>query len=120
LALGRDPGVTLVSIDKWTLAEELWSFGEDELYLAPLEMSDEDMVSVWVRAGKLYLKDQARSAGEAGALAAVAMLEGRQRSLARKRRRPRATRPRFDKTPEQRYDEIRRVEESPSFNEEWS
>jgi len=109
LALGRDPGVTLVSVDRWTLAEELWSFGEDELYLAPLQMSDEDMVSVWVRAGKLYLKDQARSAGEAGALAAVAFLEGRPRPLARKRRRARAKCLRFDKTPEQRYDEIRRI-----------
>jgi hypothetical protein len=27
----RDPGVTLVTVDRWTLAEELWSFGEDSL-----------------------------------------------------------------------------------------
>jgi hypothetical protein len=37
----RDPGVTLVQIDKWTLAEELWSFGEDSLYREPLRMDDE-------------------------------------------------------------------------------
>lgn len=27
-----DRGVTLVTTDRWTLAEELWSFGEDSLY----------------------------------------------------------------------------------------
>jgi hypothetical protein len=43
----RDPGVTLVEIDRWTLPEELWSFGEDALYSMPLQMSDEDMIRVW-------------------------------------------------------------------------
>ena len=119
LALGRDPGVTLVSVDRWTVAEELWSYGEDSLYLAPLQMSDEEMVRLWVRAGKLYLKGQARSGGEAAARAAVAVLEGKQRPLARTRRRPQAKRLRFDKTPEERYAEIHRIEESASFPEEW-
>ena len=119
LALGRDPGVTLVSVDRWTLAEELWSFGEDSLSQAALAISDEDMVSLWIRAGKALLKGDARSSGEAAALAAVAVIEGRRRPLARKRRRPRASRLRFEQTPEQRYADIERIEESPSFPEKW-
>jgi hypothetical protein len=119
LALGRDPGVTLIETDRWTLAEELWSFGEDSLYTAALQLSDEDMVRLWLLAGKLLLKDKARSSGEASALAAVAVIEGKQRPLARKRRRSQARRPRFEQTPEERYAEISRVEESESFPEKW-
>jgi hypothetical protein len=119
LALGRDPGVTLVSVDRWTLAEELWSFGEDSLSQGALEISDEDMVSLWVRAGKALLKGDARSSGEAAALAAVAVIEGHQRPLARKRRRPRAGCLRFEQTSEERYAEIERIEESESFPEKW-
>ena len=115
----KDPGTTLVATDRWTLAEELWSFGEDSLHRAALQMSDEDMVRLWLLAGKLYLKGKARSAGEAAALAGVAVLEGRQRPLARRRRRPQAKRPRFDQTPEERYAEISRIEESESFPEAW-
>jgi hypothetical protein len=98
--------VTLVSVDKWTLAEELWSFGEDSLSQAALEISDQDMVSLWVRAGKALLKGEARSSGEAVSLAAVAVIEGRQRPLARTRRRPRARRLRFEQTSEERYAEM--------------
>jgi len=119
LALGRDPGVTLIETDRWTLAEELWSFGEDSLYTAALQLSDEDMVRLWLLAGRLLLKDKARSSGEASALAAVAVIEGKQRPLARKRRRSQARRPRFEQTPEERYAEIARVEESESFPEKW-
>ena len=54
-----DPGVTLVTVDRWTLAE-LWSFGEDALYAAPLRLSDEDMVRLWLLAGRLYLSGEAR------------------------------------------------------------
>jgi len=56
LALGRDPGVTLIETDRWTLAEELWAFGEDSLYPAALQLSDEDMVRLWHVAGRLLLK----------------------------------------------------------------
>ena len=59
----RDPGVTLVTVDRWTLAEELGSYGEDALYLRPLEMSDDDVVRVWDLAGKIYLKGEGRSVG---------------------------------------------------------
>jgi hypothetical protein len=110
-ALLRFRGLTFVEVDRWTLAEELWSFGEDELYLRAVDMSDEDMIRVWTRAGKLYMKGEARSAGEAAALAAVEILEGNQRTLARSRRRPRAQRPWFGKTPEDRQNDIYDVAE---------
>jgi len=119
LALGRDPGVTLVETDRWTLAEELWSFGEDSLYPVALKLSDEEMVRLWLLAGELLLKDRAGSSGEATALAAVAIIEGKQRPLARKRRRPQANRLRFEQTPEQRYAEVSRIEDSPCFDEKW-
>ena len=119
LALGRDPGVTLIETDRWTLAEELWSFGEDSLYPVALQLSDEDMVRLWLLAGGLLLKERARSSGEATALAAVAVIEGNQRPLARKRRRPQANRLRFEQTPEERYAEISRIEDGPSFDEKW-
>jgi hypothetical protein len=115
----RDPGVTLVQIDKWTLAEELWSFGEDSLYRAALRMDDEEMIRVWVLAGRLSLHGKARSSGEAAALAAVEVIEGRRRQLARTRRRRQAERPDFHRTPEERYAEINRVEESESFPQMW-
>ena len=111
--------MTLVCVDRWTLAEELWSFGEDSLSHAALEISDEDMVALWVRAGKALLKGDARSSGEAASLAAVAVIEGHRRPLARKRRRPRAGRLRFEQTSEERYAEIDRIEESESFPEKW-
>ena len=85
--------MTLIETDRWTLAEELWSFGEDSLYPVALQLSDEDMVRLWLLAGGLLLKERARSSGDALALAAVAVIEGNQRPLARKRRRPRANRP---------------------------
>ena len=119
LALGRDPGVTLIETDRWTLAEELWSFGEDSLYPVALRLSDEDMVRLWLIAGGLLLKERARSNGEATALAAVAVIEGNQRPLARKRRRRQANRLRFEQTQNERYSEISRIEESPNFDEKW-
>jgi hypothetical protein len=114
-----DSGVTLIATDKWTLAEELWSFGEDSLCTAALQLSDEDMVRLWRLGGRLLLNDKARSSGEAAALAAVAVIEGKQRPLGRKRRRPQARRLRFEQTPEERYAEISRIEESESFPEKW-
>jgi hypothetical protein len=119
LALGRDTGVTLIETDRWTLAEELWSFGEDLLYPVALQLSDEDMVRLWLLAGGLLLKERAGSSGESIALAAVAVIEGNQRPLARKRRRPQANRLRFEQTPEERYAEVSRIEDSPSFDERW-
>ena len=65
------------------------------------------------------MKERARSSGEATALAAVVVIEGNQRPLARKRRRPQPNRLRFEQTPEERYAEISRIEDSPSFDEKW-
>lgn len=33
-------------IDRWTLSEELWLYGEDDLHLRPLQMSDAELVSL--------------------------------------------------------------------------
>jgi hypothetical protein len=112
-------GVTVVSVDRWTIAEELWSFGEDTLHTRPLDMSDAELVAVWRLAGKLYMKGDARSAGEAAAMAAVARIEGKQRPLARKRRRPQSRRPRYEPTLEERLEDVRRIEGSESFPEVW-
>lgn len=112
-------GVTLLEIDRWTLAEELWSFGEDSLYSEPLHMDDEAMIRVWLSAGRLSLSGPARSSGETAALAAVEVIEGRRRQLARKRRRRQADRPAFNKTPEELYADISRIEESEHFSELW-
>ena len=99
LALGRDPGVTLIETDRWTLMRT--------------------SVRLWLVAGGYLLKERARSSGEATALAAVAVIEGNQRPLTRKRRRSQANGLRFEQTPEERYAEVSRIEDSPSFDEKW-
>jgi hypothetical protein len=119
IAQRRFGGVTLLQIDRWTLAEELWSFGEDALWPEALRLSDADYVRLWLAAGRLIEKDEVRSSGEAAALAAVAVLEGKQRPLARTRRRRQADRPAFERTPEERYAEMARIAESDSFPEQW-
>jgi hypothetical protein len=112
-------GVTMLTVDRWTLAEELSSFGEDALHGEALEMSDEDVVRVWVLAGRLWEKGKARSVGEAAALAAVSVIEGRPRPLHRKRRRPQARRLRLEQTTEERLAEIHRVEDSDAYPDTW-
>jgi hypothetical protein len=57
----------------------LSSFGKDSHYPAALQLSDEDMVRLWLLASGLLLKERARSSGKATALAAVAVIEGNQR-----------------------------------------
>jgi hypothetical protein len=120
LAFARgDPGVTLVEIDRWTLAEELWSFGEDGLYVMPLQMSDEDMVRVWLLAGKAVPEGRGAIDRRDRCSGRGSVLEGKRRPLARRRRGRQADRPRFDQTPEERYADINRIEESESFPEWW-
>jgi hypothetical protein len=97
----------------------LWSFGEDSLYREPLHLEDEAMIRIWLLGGRRLLRGPARSSGEAAAAAAVEVIEGRRRALARKRRRRQADRPEFDKTPEERYADINRIEESEHFSEMW-
>jgi hypothetical protein len=111
--------VTLVTVDRSTLAEELWSFGEDELYLAALDLSDDEMIRVWKLAGRLYMNGDARSAGEAAALAAVSTLEGRKRPLVRKRRRPKRNRPDLGRTLDERLEDVYRIEDGESFPAAW-
>ena len=112
-------GITLVTIDRWTLAEDLWSFGEDELYPAALDLSDDEMVRLWKLAGRLYLRDEARCGGEASALAAVSILEGERRPLARTRRRPGRGRPELGRSVEERIADVHRIEESDSYPAPW-
>jgi hypothetical protein len=123
LLQARAAGVTLVTVDRWTIAEELWSFGEDELYLAALDLSDKEMIRVWRLAGRLYMNGGARSgfgqAGEAAALAAVATLERRKRPLARQRRRPKRNRPEFGRTLDERLEDVYRIEDGESFPAAW-
>jgi len=108
-----------VVIDRWTLAEELWSFGEDGLYRVPLEMTDEDFVRLWQMAGETYLDGSARSGREAAALALVRLVEGRPRPLTRTRRRPKSQRLTFSDTPEQRHTDVLRIERLHSFPHPW-
>jgi hypothetical protein len=119
LLQARLAGVTLVTVDRSTLAEELWSFGEDELYLAALDLSDDEMIRVWKLAGRLYMNGDARSAGEAAALAALSTLEGRKRPLVRKRRRPKRNRPDLGRTLDERLEDVYRIEDGESFPAAW-
>jgi hypothetical protein len=119
LALGRDPGVTLIETDRWTLAEELWSFGEDSLYPVALQLSDEDIGAPVAPCRRTPLEGQGPFQRRGGRAGGVGVIEGTQRPLARKRRRPQANRLRFEQTPEERYAEISRIEESASFDERW-
>ena len=81
-------------------------------------MADKDMIRIWLLGGSHSLHGTTRSSGEAAALAAVEVIEGR-RPLARTRRRRQADRPDFHRTPDERYAEINRIEESKSFPETW-
>ena len=104
-----------VVIDRWTLAEELWAFGEDDYVLRAIALTDEQMVEVWRRAGEVYMAGEARSGGEAASMAAVETLCGRRRPLARTRRRPRAGRPDFGKTDDERSEDTHRVRAAIGF-----
>ena len=108
-----------VIIDRWTLAEELWSFGEDDLHRVPLNMTDEELIRLWQIAGKTYLDGSARSSGEAAALALVSLVEGRTRPLARTRRRPQSQRTTFPETPEDRHADVFRIQQRHDFPHPW-
>jgi hypothetical protein len=112
-----EQGSAAVVIDRWTLAEELWLFGEDDLYRAPVAMSNREIIRVWELAGTLL--PSARSSGEAGALAAVQLLDGCHRSLARSRRRPRSQLPTFIQTPVERSADLHRIRREESWPHRW-
>jgi hypothetical protein len=109
-----------VVIDRWTLAEELWAFGEDAYVDRTIALTDEELVEVWILAGEVYLAGAARSGGEAAAIAVVEKLDGRRRPLARRRRRPRADLPDFGKTQEERWADTHRVEVAIKFPHPWT
>jgi hypothetical protein len=83
-----------VSTSREGLAEDLWAYGEDELAVRALDLSDLEMGRIGVIAGRLLLDDaHATPSGasmllaKACALAAVEVMEGGPRALKRKRRR---------------------------------
>jgi hypothetical protein len=85
-----------VSVERQTLAEDLWEYGEEDLAHEALRLSDMDLARVGVLAGRILLSDD--EAGPSGAspmlakacaLAAVQVIEGDRRPLARRRRRTR-------------------------------
>lgn len=116
----RTQSQTAVIIDRWTLAEELWAFGEDASVDRAIALTDEEMVEVWTRAGEVYNAGNARSGGQAASMAAVEMFVGRSRPLTRQRRRSRVGRPDFGKTDEERRADTRRVEIAMRFPHPWA
>jgi hypothetical protein len=86
--------VTFVAVDRPTLAEDLWSYGEDDLAFLALELDDGELARVGVIAGRLLLSEEHAFASGASmllakacALAAVEVVEGHPRPLRRTRRR---------------------------------
>jgi hypothetical protein len=104
--LGPDSLVT----DRWTLAEQLWAFGEDDLSERVLTVPDRQLIDVFKHAARLFSDGDARTGAVALAMAVVAALEGRQRPLARRRRRPKRDAPVFAASLEDRLDEMSRLQ----------
>ena len=102
-------------VDRWSLAEELWAFGEDELVARLLELPSAEMVRVWTFGGRILLRGEARSVRQAAALGAVAAIEGGGRPLARSRRRPRSRGPQFEVSNEERLADVHRIEDEQQF-----
>lgn len=82
------PGSTFVSVAPDLIAEILWEYGEDELQSAALQMTARQRRELGLLAGEEYYGHMRTD--KAIALAAVRVLEGRERELKRKRRRTRA------------------------------
>jgi hypothetical protein len=86
---------TVVWTERTSLAEDLWRYGEDDLWKRVLTASDQTMEAIGRRAMDHLLHGQALPSGgsmlisKALALAAVEVLEGVERPLRRSRRRPR-------------------------------
>ncbi len=112
-------GSVVVTIDRWTLAEELWLFGEDAVCTAAVEIADPELIRVWEQAGEVLLGGKARSAREAAALAAVIVVEGQEGPLARKRPRPRRGLPDLGPAPRDRVDDMTRVQRAFGLPHAW-
>jgi len=99
-------GQLYLLMDRWTLAEQLWAFGEDDLYEAALTLSDSQMLDVFRRAARIFSSGDARTGAVALGMAAVALLEGAQRPLNRRRRRPKRDALVFPASREERLDQL--------------
>jgi hypothetical protein len=83
-----------VSVNREDLAQDLWAYGEDDLAVRALELSDLELGRVGATAGTLLLDDEhvtpsgaSMLLAKACALAAVEVIEGTRRPLTRQRRR---------------------------------
>ena len=79
--------------ERRAIADDLWTYGEDKLARRAFNLSDQELERMGDIAGEyMLMSDTASGAGmlfaKAVALAAVEVLEGRPRPLARMRRRP--------------------------------
>jgi hypothetical protein len=104
--LGPDALVT----DRWSLAEQLWAFGEDDLCGRVLTVSDRQLTDGFTHAARLFSDGDARTGAVALAMAVVATIEGSERPLARRRRRPKRDAPVFAASLEDRLDELSRLQ----------
>jgi hypothetical protein len=98
--------------DRWTIATDLWRFGEEALAERVLATSDDELFSIWVGAGELARRGNhpSKDPGWALAMSSIASLEGRERQLARARRRPRREAPPFpEPSVEARVDECSEI-----------
>ena len=81
--------MVFVVVERTSLAEDLWAYGEDELAIKALDLSPLEVARVGVLAGRLYTdpSEPGMMLAKACALAAIEVLEGEHRPLKRKRRR---------------------------------
>jgi hypothetical protein len=79
------PDAAVVGSNRKVLAQELRSYGEDAVALAVEVASDEEVWAICKRSGKLMLTSD--NIPRALCLAAVEIIEGRSRPLARRVRR---------------------------------
>ncbi|MBK5334185.1 MAG: hypothetical protein JJD93_19570 [Ilumatobacteraceae bacterium] len=89
-----------VTFSAGSAASDLWAFGEDDLAEAALDLSDQQLLAAWRWAAMYYRPEyplpvvgRRITLGHVVAFAAMTVLEGRVRTLARQRRRPDKTIP---------------------------
>lgn len=89
-----------VHVAKSQVAASLWDYGEDDLAIRALTMSDKDLkrvqaIAAWYEAPDypLPVEGQRVTHNHVTALAAITFYEGEVRPLARTRRRPQKDRP---------------------------
>ena len=98
-------------MDRWTLAEQLWAFGEDALCERVLTLSDRQMLKVFRLAARLFTDGDARTGAVALVMSAIVVVEGQQRPPTRRRRRPKRDAPFFDVPLDDRLSDVSRLQE---------